>query len=372
MGANMMRCIGRWAVLMSAWCTVVACNQPERVGSTPPVDPRRSYPFSEYSDLTLRPMVLISHADYDQWEKAVSARGGAQLVYTLYKEAMLRQRGDQRTFVRWILSTLNPELDEQYRRGLQPFIQSLMKSPEVSSDARYLFGQLAWYQLREDPLGADAPKSTLQPTLIDTIERNWRQLITDDPRWRGPYGLSAADLQDKLNALAYSVVPPAIKPEQSRSDSTFSAEIEDRIERAYKTAGRQPPWREKVAESEESLVDFYQAYEERGGKKACQRVDQALALVQDPTAVGDAYAHCALDRKNPFSALDQVRRMIHARQPGGLNLILERLQVIAQVNPRFAKEFDNLLEQIRSLVLSDRIYAESTGLAAWLDRGSSD
>ena len=47
---------------------LAACNQPERMGSQPAIDPRRSMPIARYNDLTLNPMVLVTHADYDRWE----------------------------------------------------------------------------------------------------------------------------------------------------------------------------------------------------------------------------------------------------------------------------------------------------------------
>ena len=364
------RALTLWLLLTT--CALSGCNQPEVLGGTPAVDPRRSAPMAHFADLHLEPILLSSHADYDRWEEEVSARGGAQLVYVLYREAMLRQRGDQRTFVRWILSALDPELDEQYRRGLQPFVQSLMNAPELGPDARYLFGQLAWYQLRQDPLGADAPRSALQGSLVETVEQNWRQVIAEAPMWRGPKGVTAADLQTRLNALALSVSPPSNEPLSAETDSTFSAQIIRQIEAAYKDAERPPPWRDKVEESQKVLTSFYQEYEDHGPKRACQRVDQALALVQDPTAIGDAYAHCALDRKNPFSALDQVRRMVHAKRVGGLNLVLDRLAQRARHNSALSEELDRLVGQLKSAVASDPAYGDSTGLTIWLQQASSD
>jgi len=313
-------------------------------------------------------MIVESHADYDRWEALVKARGGAQTVYSLYRESMLRQRGDQRTFVRWIISALDPELDEQYRRSLQPYIQSLMKATDLGLDAHYLFGAIAWFQLRQDPLGANAPRTSLQRKLVRTVQTHWERVIKENPQWRGPHGITSAELQDRINALAATVAPPEEDLGMAPKQQTFGPEIASKVEAAYKAASREPPWQHKAAEAREALQGFYQEYEEHGAKRACQRVDQAMKLVQDPTAVGDAYAHCALDRRNPFSALDQVRRMVLSRRMGGLHLVLSRLSDAARSNDAFATELNELKPLIKRVCAIDPVYANTSGLSEWINR----
>ena len=149
--------------------------------------------------------------------------------------------------------------------------------------------------------------------------------------------------------------------------NTFGSEIVRRIDEAYAEVGRSPPWEKKAFEAQEALQGFYQEYEEHGAKRACQRVDRAMKLVQDPTAIGDAYAHCALHRNNPFSALDQVRRMVLSRLTGGLNLVLNRLSTIAQANDALANELKELRQLVKEVHDNDPQYAKNTGLSGGLE-----
>ena len=151
-------------------------------------------------------MLLQTHADYDAWEKVIIDRSGPSMAYHLYKEALTHKRGNRLTFVRWLLLSHRPELPDGYREPLRAFAQGLAKAPHKDADIKYLLGFLAWRRIGGGTIGKDSIPTVLNnPALVDTVTKNWGDLVTDHPQWTGPYGLTSPKIAQMVSALKKSV-----------------------------------------------------------------------------------------------------------------------------------------------------------------------
>ncbi len=327
--------------------TMVACQQPERLSDSSPLDPRRSTPAVNLKPLTLEPMLLKTHADYDEWEKVIIDRSGPTLAYLLYKEALTHQRGNRLTFVRWLLLSHRPELADSYREPLQAFAQSLSKAPKTDGDIKYLLGFLAWQRMGGKPAGKESIPTTLKnAALVDTVTKNWGDLVTEHPDWIGPYGLNTQTIAKRLAALKKSVAALSMPTTEVTQDKTAEPS-------------------EKQMKFMNAVDGFYRLYEDQGPKKACQRIEGAIQIDNDPTKLGDAYAHCALFRDNPHAALDQLERMLNKQITGGFPSILQKLNIAAKSDERLAGRLSTFTPKLKALLQSNPEYATRCGLTLW-------
>ncbi len=339
------------------------CNQPERLGDSAPVDPRRTSPIVALNAIQLQPHTLTTHADYDRWEDAVLARSGASLPYMLYKDSLIKKRGTQRTFVRWMLISYHDELSDDFREPLRKFIEGLAGGENLSADVRYLLGFIAWKQLLGGPGSPAVPKSLRNMALVDTVTKNWQELLKKKPDWVGPRGITANDLQQRITAMEASLSPtaPTVDAPVTAPD-TVGTWVLGEVARLYPDAP--VPWQDQRTKRDEAFQDFYAIYEDKGPKKGCERIDVALKALGDMTALGDAYAHCAIDRKNPAGAVAQLRRMIAARRPGGIPMVLVRLDALAKNDATLAKILTDLRVEIAAAAAKSPLWARQSGLMA--------
>ncbi len=340
-----------------------ACDQPPRVGDSAPIDPRRSTPQTHFEAVTLDPQVLRSHADYDAFENAIIARSGPSLAYMLYKEALVRKRGDQRTFVRWMVVAHRPELGEDYREPLQKFMAGLMQAEEMSPDIKFLVGFVTWQRLIGGPGKPDVPVHVTSPALNDTVIKVWSELALENPDWVGPHGITTEVLLRRVEALKRSAARVGIADDPpAKSPGTLGADIDAAVLSAYTEQGRRPPWEARREKAAEAYQDLHQIYEDKGSKKGCERIAAALKQVDDPTRLGDGPAHCALDKGDAFAAIDQVKRMAAARVEGGIPSILARLDALAASNSAIEKEVAELRATLDAAAKASPRWASRSGL----------
>ena len=97
-------------------------------------------------------------------------------------------------------------------------------------------------------------------------------------------------------------------------------------------------------------------------------MDAALQVAAKPTLLGDAYAHCALDRGNPGSALDQLERMVKKKVTGGFLPVIKRIEQAPQGDAATKKRLTVLKEQLTTLAKNDAEYAAHCGLTSLLEK----
>lgn len=350
------------ALLLCTGALWLGCEQPQRLGGESALDPRRSSPAVELAPVQLNPVVLRSHADYDAWEDAVIARSGPMTVYALYKEALSRRRGDQRTFVRWVLLAHQDDFNSEFREPLYRFVDGLASGENISPDVRYLLGFLAWYQLTSAPGQPEALLGRIDPVQADLVATNWGKLVNESPKWIGPGGVVPADLVAKMKVLEKSAEAPAAFVPQPVEANTVGGWVLGEVMNEYKG---QAPWAERYVDAQAKLSRVYEITEDKGEKKGCEQMDSALMSLNDVTRMGDAYAHCAIFRQNPYGAIEQLRRMAAQRIPGGLPAVLSRLRATAKNDARLMSAVEDLELELRQHALKAPVWAERCGLLLW-------
>lgn len=331
--AGSVRGLAAWALAAS----LLGCKQPARLGSEAPLSPRAVGTLARFEPIPLDVMPLDTHADYDAWEKLVLARGGPQLAYSMYEGALTKRRGSPRTFVRWVVLAHREALPDDFREALRSFVDALAQraDAEKNADILYLFGYLAWVRLIGGPTNPDVPVVEGNMALVDTVETNWNKLVALDPSWVGPNGVTVAVVQRRLRALAPTPRPPV-------------------------AVGAAP---EPVA----SLADFHSGWATLGPKRACDQLDGALASLQtsgaaDNALLGDAYAFCAFERKNPAGALAHVTKMAVGRVDGAYDAILRRAARAAELDPALAAPLAAARQAVAAAVTADLAFATRNGL----------
>ena len=317
-----------------------SCAQPERPAGGGSVDPRQALPLASLEAQVLPTMVLETNEDFDRWEDAVLARADARMVFVLYRPVCEALRSP-RAFVRWLLFTWSADLPDEARQYVQKYSKIMEDNRADSPDVRYLVGYAAWRQLvggRDQP---QAPAGSPPPALIDTVAKAWGDIATRWPDWKGPHGMTGAELARRVRGLEASLSPRAAPP---------------------------PPARIKAPKPElwTAFEEYYRRAEDVGALKACDRVDDALAVKSDPLPLGDAYAHCALDRDNPTAALDQLEKMVAARVTGGIPAVVVRLRIAAAQDGALAARLAVFEDALRSAAIADPTYAERCGFSGWL------
>lgn len=322
----------------AAWLCLLAfgCDQGPRTPGSPAIDPRRPALESRYEPMPLTAMTLVTHEDYDRWEKAVESRGGPRLVHALYQELLTKQRGASRTFVRWVYYAHERGLGDDVTGQLNQLVDALAARADAQSDPDILFvlGYIGWVRLiggagqpAAPAMGAGARGSD---AVADVVRKSWEPLVKQHPDWRGPNGLSAATVGVWLASLT-----PA-----------------DTGAPAASTAPAPPAL----------LGGLLHQIGEKGAKVACEGLDdvvRALPNREDASlaSLGDVYAICALERGNPEGAVQQLERMLVHRVPGGFNSILARVgdaagPQVAALRKRFA--------EVRA---ADPAFAQRAGIA---------
>lgn len=290
-----------------------ACNQPERSSAAPPIDPRRPQLGARFEPISLDPIVLDSHADYDRWERATASRGGEQLVYTLYEQALTHRRGSPRTFVRWVLLAYREPFPDELRQPLEQFIDALASRDDAGRDPDilYLLGYLGWLRVIGGAGNPASPQSRALPVggvrdgvpspVAEVVVKNWGALVEKSPEWVGPYGVRASDLETHLATLrGHFAKVDAVEP--------------------------------KSPLAPDDLAGFHAEFALAGPKKACERLDLALGKLgrADPETLvqlGDAYAMCALERGNAPAAVTQLVRLLEKRVDAGYATLIRRIAV---------------------------------------------
>jgi hypothetical protein len=357
----------RLIAIFTSLALLGGCTQPERLSDSAPMDPRRSMPQTSFEAVTMDVHSLKTHAQYDTWENAVIARSGASLAYMLYKEALVRKRGNQRTFVRWMVLSFRDELGNEFRDPLQKFLEGLLRSKDMSPDVRYLMGFVAWNRLTGGTDKAQVPVMMTNAALLDTVIKGWTELAAADPDWVGPHGITAAELMRRVRALEGSIEAAGADADRPMAPSqTVGGQVQSAVADAYAKVGRKPAWSGAAQEADEAFEDFHRIYEDKGTKKGCERIAAALKLMNDPTRLGDGPAYCALDRGDPFGAIDQIRRMASARVTGGLGVLLSRLQEEAASTGVLATPVAELKAELTAIAKTAPRWAERSGLAALL------
>ena len=317
----------------------LGCDQPERLGGAAPLDPRAVATLARFEPLELDPMVLDTHADYDRWEQAVIARGGPRLAYSIYSGALTSRRGTPRTLERWVWLCYRESLPDEFREPLRPFIQALAEREDARTnpDIQFLVGAIAWDRLIGGAGRPDVPRLDNNLALIDTVKTSWGALVESRPGWRGPNGLTGAILSARLASL----IPP------------------DR-------AIPQPP---PQGAPPEALAAFHSRWADKGPKQACDPLDTVMAGLppKDPGAiasVGDAYAFCAFERKNPAAALTHLQRMAEFRVDGAYGSILARAGGLAQSDPTLAAPLEAARQAVDTAARADSAFAARNRLTA--------
>ncbi|HIA03921.1 MAG TPA: hypothetical protein EYN66_18800 [Myxococcales bacterium] len=288
---------------------------------------------------------MSTHADYDIWEDQVIDRGGATLVYNLYKEAMTHKRGTRRTFVRWMLISYRDELPKQYRESIQQFADDLQKaSDRMGPDIRYLLGFMAFKQLTGSGTNPNLPIRLNNGAIVDTVITNWSALAANHPAWRGPRGVTAESVATQVAALKTSL-------NRTNAPKTEAVTLSA-----------------KEVEFWNAFEGFHREYEDLGPKKGCRKVDAALQVAAKPTLLGDAYAHCALDRGNPGSALEQLERMLKKKVSGAFLPVIKRIEQATKGDAAIKKRLTVLKEQLTLLAKNDADYATHCGLTSLLEK----
>jgi hypothetical protein len=352
-----------------AGLVVSGCQQPDRLGGTPPLDPRRSTPQVHFEPVELDISVLRTHADYDAWEDQIIGRRSARMLYAVYRELLSRKRGDQRTFVRWMLLSYHEEIPAELRDRLRPFVDALGRNPEtMGPDVRYLMGLMAWKRLTGGAGRPDIPVDFRSAAHVDTVVTNWNRLLETHPEWTGPREINAATIRERLAALKGTVEPVArpIITESTPTGIGYQVLVAAQAARAANS-----PQPADYKDFWDAFQPFRAQYEDMGHKRACEHVDKALRVLYHPVLLGDAVAHCALDRRNPFEAIDQVARMVAVGQGGGLEAVLNRLTIVARGNEKLSVELKALVAKVRTAATSDPNWAEHTGVTRWLVKNPS-
>ena len=288
-----------------------ACSQPERSSAAPPVDPRRPQLGARFEPIALDPIVLDTHADYDRWERATASRGGEQLVYTLYEQALTHRRGSPRTFVRWVLLAYREPFPDELRQPLEQFIDALASRDDAGRDPDilYLLGYLGWLRVVGGAGSPASPQSRALPVggvrdgvpspVAEVVLKNWGALVALTPDWVGPYGVTTGALDTHLATLrGHFAKVTAV---------AYTAPL--------------PP---------DELAGFHAEFALAGPKKACERLDLALGKLgrADPETLvqlGDAYAMCALERGNAPAAVTQLVRLLERRVDAGYATLIRRV-----------------------------------------------
>ncbi|MBT9554593.1 MAG: hypothetical protein IV100_01135 [Myxococcales bacterium] len=299
------------ALTSAAALLTSACNQPERSSAAPPIDPRRPQLGARFEPISLDPIVLDTHADYDRWERATASRGGEQLVYTLYEQTLTHRRGTPRTFVRWVLLAYREPFPDELRQPLEQFIDALASRDDAGRDPDilYLLGYLGWLRVVGGAGSPASPQSRVLPAggvrdgvpspVAEVVVKNWGALVQKAPDWVGPYGVTARDLETHLATLRGHFVP---------------------VDAAEPTSPLAP----------DDLAGFHAEFALSGPKKACERLDLTLGKLggADPTTLlqlGDAYAMCALERGNAAAAVTQLVRLLEKRVDAGYATLIRRI-----------------------------------------------
>jgi hypothetical protein len=355
--------------LVLAGLTVTGCQQPERLGGTPPLDPRRSTPQLHFEPVDLDISVLRTHAEYDAWEDQIIGRRSARMLYAVYRELLSRKRGDQRTFVRWMLLSYHEEIPPELRDRLRPFVDALGRNTDtMGPDVRYLMGLMAWKRLTGGAGRPDIPVDFRSAAHVDTVVTNWELLLETHPDWKGPREIDSAVIRQRLAALKGTVEPAARPTTTATAPPGIGQQVLVATQKSRATNAPQPS---DYKDFWDAFEPFRAQYEDMGHKRACEHVDKALRVLYHPVLLGDAVAHCALDRRNPFEAIDQVGRMVAVRQGGGLEAVLNRLFNAARDNEKLGVELKTLVATVRTAAKTDPNWAEQTGLTRWLAKNPS-
>lgn len=339
------------------------CTQPEKLGTASPLDPRRSA-RATFQLTPLSPIILRSHADYDRWEDEVISRSGATLAYMLYKESLVRKRGTQRTFVRWMVLAYRDDLGREFRAPLHKFVEGLAASgDDMSDDVRYLIGYIAWKKLTGGGAGPELPASLRQPALIDTVIQNWETLADRSPDYVGPRAVKASELKARVVALRSSLEAVGTTPPKGpvATPSSLGGWTVAQVDALRAQAGVKAPTdgRDKALES---LSEFQATFEDKGVKKGCEHVDAALRAHPDNLLLGDAVAQCALARDKPRRAIAQLSRMVATYTKGGIGVLMSHLA--AYDDPAVAKDLAALRLAVQTAAEADPMWAARCGITA--------
>jgi hypothetical protein len=322
--------------------SLLGCPQPERLADSPLADPRRATPISRFEPVPIDLQLMTSHAHYDRWEDQVIDRNGAIHAFNLYQEAMTHKRGNRLTFVRWMLLSYRSAIPRDYRDSLKPFVEGLKeRSERMGPDMRYLVGFMAFKQLVDSAINPNLPTHLENGAIIDTVITNWSVLAANFPEWQGPRGVNAESVAAQVAALKASIHTP----------------VNSQKKALLLTAKEREFWN--------AFEGFHREYEDLGFKKGCRKVDAALQVAAKPTLLGDAYAHCALDRGNPGSALEQLERMLKAKVTGGFPAVMMRIEAASKGNSEVKKRLAKFKKQLLAAAKSDPVFAAHSGLSAW-------
>lgn len=330
-------------VLCFTTLCILACNQPTRLPDSPPVDPRRSEPQVTLAPIELDASLLITHDDFDKWEDQVIGRTGAWLAAMLYKMAFFRERRNPRMIARWAVLSCRDDVSQEFRFPFE-LVMNRLPSSQLGRipDIRYAIGYMAWDQLTTNQgklLGA-----LDNPVLVDTVVTSWGEIPLIDPNWTGPHGVTVADLQAKLEQLQSSL--------ENRQGSVPTLETSD-------------------VTLHEAVHGFYRTYEDEGSDKACPAIERLVRQQVEPASLGDALAHCALDRGRPERAIEQVQRMAQARVVGGIQTVLDRLRLKAGQSARLRSKLDALLPVLQETAAAHPQWATRCGLTPPPDRSGA-
>lgn len=361
------------ALILAGLCA--SCAQPDRLADSPPVDPRTYSPVTSLEPVALHPVIIRDNAGWDAWERRVSDRRGELYAFRTLASLLGEQSGGPMALVRTVALFYRAEQVSQGRAGpvsqLSRLEEGLKKNdPELAArlapDIRFTVGYAAWRMAQGRANEPEIPMDGGRRGMIDTITKNWGAIVRDYPDWKGPFGIDATVLAARLEALEAGLerTRPSRPPKTVRPANT-SGWVSERLDAFYASQKRPPAREGRLPAFYRHLVGFMDTYEAEGHKKACPMIDAALSELNDPVRLGGAYAHCALDRDNPYAAIDHLRRLTSVHQPAGIPAILVRLRVKAAGDAALGAAIDALETELRAAAAADVGWGERTGLASW-------
>ncbi len=324
---------------------LAACHQVDRLPPLAPFDPRRSVPEVVLGANALPQMSASTHADFDRLEQLLLPRFGPAGVFEIYGAAWSRLRGGRLGMMRWLELGIGRGVPEAERRQAEELIPALVeaKNFDADPDFAYLFGLVGWTRLVGGPEGGALQSlgSLKGSATADLVLKHWTGFDTRFPTWTGPRGITSATVGGRARALAESIARLDARP----SESTPPA----------------PPH----GDAWEVAEELSRRYEDDPDRKApCEKLDERIASVPDPVALGEVYAHCQLDRKNPEGAVAQLRAMARRRIPGGLGSLVVRLRAAARADDALQDAVRLLESELRDVAKSDPAFAARSGLTA--------